>query len=379
MKILLTGGGSGGHFYPIIAVAEQINLLVKENHLLKPEMYYMSTDEYNPALLFEQNLTFIKTVSGKVRVSPSFSSIILNFIDLFKISWGSLAAVWKIFWIYPDVVFSKGGFASFPALFAAWFLRIPVVLHESDTVPGRVNKWAGKFAKKIATSYPESTKYFPEGKTAYTGNPIRKEIFEPLSVGAHEFLHLDKNIPTVFIMGGSQGAQLINVCVLDALPQLVEKFQIIHQVGRRNIKVVEETRDVILHNNKNKDRYKPFDYLNLLSIRMSAGAADVIVSRAGSSIFEIASWGKASIIIPITNSNGDHQRQNAYAYARAGACQVIEEKNLTSHVLASEITRLIENKEENQKLASAAKAFSRQDSARLIAEVVLDIALVNQK
>lgn len=375
MKILLTGGGTGGHFYPIIAIAEQINLLVKENHLLSPQLYYMSSEPYNEGLLYEKNIIFKPVTSGKIRTYFS----ILNFFDLFKIAWGAVTAVWKIYWLYPDVIFGKGGYASFPALFAGRILRIPVIIHESDTVPGRVNAWAGKFARRIALSYADGAKYFPAGKTAYTGNPIRKEIEDPLSVGAHEFLHLDKNIPTIFILGGSQGARLINDCVLDSLPELVKKFQIIHQVGRKNIKVIEETRDVILHNNIYKDRYKPFDYLNLLSLRMSAGASDIIVSRAGSTIFEIASWGKPSIIIPITNSNGDHQRQNAYAYARTGACSVIEEKNLTSHILVSEIERLVSDTQSKEKMGIAAKAFARKDSARLIAEEILSIALSNEK
>ena len=375
MKILLTGGGSGGHFYPIIAVAGELNALANENHLLKPELYYMSTEAYNEGLLYENNIIFKQISTGKIR--RYFS--VMNFFDFFKTIIGSMKAFWTVFSIFPDVVFGKGGYASFPAILAARILRIPVVIHESDTVPGKVNAWAGKFAQKIAVSYPESVSFFSSGKTAYTGNPVRKELMESLSVGAYEFLKLEPNIPTILVLGGSQGAQIINNVIIDSLTELVSKYQIIHQTGKNNILSIKETADIILDKNPHKDRYKPFDYLNLLSMRMAAGAADIIISRAGSTIFEIASWQKPSIIIPITNSNGDHQKKNAYAYARTGAAIVIEEKNLSSHIVISEIARIVEDKEEQERMKIAAGSFARKDSARLIAEEILSIALSHEK
>ncbi len=379
MKILFTGGGSGGHFYPIIAIVEELNALAKENHLLRPELFYMSTDPYNEGLLFENNITFKKTSSGKIRRYMSLPNLIANFFDLFKTFFGVLGALWTVFTIYPDVVFGKGAYVSFPALFAARIFRIPVIIHESDTSPGKVNAWAGKFATKIAISYPDSAKFFSPGKTAYTGNPIRKEIMEPLTAGAHEFLHLETGVPVIFILGGSQGSESINTAIMDTLPELVSKYQIIHQTGKKNIKVIEETRDVVLQSNPHKDRYKPFDYLNVLSLRMSAGVADLVISRAGSTIFEIASWKKASIIIPIPEPTSHDQRTNAYAYARTGACIVIEEKNLTPHVLVEEIERLLGNTSERQKMEKAAENFTRRDSARLIAKEILTIALSHEK
>ena len=148
MKILLTGGGSGGHFYPIIAIAEELNELIKENRLVMPEIFYMSDEPYNEGLLYENNIIFKQVDTGKIRRNPSVLSLLKNVIDIFKIILGSIKGLWMVFSIYPDVVFGKGGYASFPALFAARVLNIPVVIHESDTVPGKVNAWAGKFAKK---------------------------------------------------------------------------------------------------------------------------------------------------------------------------------------------------------------------------------------
>ncbi|MES2213275.1 MAG: UDP-N-acetylglucosamine--N-acetylmuramyl-(pentapeptide) pyrophosphoryl-undecaprenol N-acetylglucosamine transferase [Patescibacteria group bacterium] len=379
MKILFTGGGTGGHFYPIIAIAEEINLMVKENHLLRPELYYMSNDPYNDGLLFQNNIEFKKVGSGKIRKQKSIENLVKNFFDLFKIFFGSLHALWTLFIMYPDVVFGKGGYASFPALFAARILGIPVIIHESDSKPGKVSSWAGKFAQRIALSYPDAGQYFPKDRIAYTGNPIRHDVRESLSVGAHEYLNLDPTIPTILILGGSQGAQTINEIIMDILPDLVSKYQVIHQTGKKNIKVITETREVVLLGNSNKKRYRPYEYLNVLELRMSAGVADVIISRAGSTIFEIASWGKASIIIPIPEPTSHDQRSNAYAYARSGGAVVIEEKNLSPHVLLAEINRIVDNPAEKEKMEKSAKAFARTDSARLIAEQLLAIGLEHEK
>src|SRR3989338_1184984 len=366
MKILLTGGGTGGHLYPIIAIAEQLNEIAKENRLLKPELFYMSTEPYNEGLLFENNILFEKVTAGKIRGSKSFGNILLNFVDLFKIALGSLSALWRIFIIYPDVVFGKGGYTSFPALLAAKNLQITVVIHESDSVRGKVNLWAGKFAKKVAISYPEAVKYFKEEKTAYTGNPIRKEIQNPMTEGSHKLLGLSEGVPTIFITCGSQGSVTINTTVMDALVDLISKYQVVHQTGKANIKVIEETSSVVLSNNPKKDRYKPIGYLNVLQLRAASGVADLVVSRGGSTIFEIAAWGKPSIIIPIPEPTSHDQRSNAYSYARSGAAIVIEEKNLASHVLVSEIERILENSAEKEKMSVAACAFARKDSAKLI-------------
>lgn len=374
MKIVFTGGGSGGHFYPIIAVAEEINILVKENKLVPPELFYISTSPYNPGILYENNITFIKVSTGKLRIYFS----ILNILDIFKTFLGVLSSIWQLFKIYPDVVFSKGGYASFPTVFAARILRIPVVIHESDSVPGRVNMWAGKFAKRVAISYKECAKFFEKDKVAFTGNPIRSEVLSPLSVGAYEFLGLDKNIPVILILGGSQGSEIINNVIIDSLNFLLPKYQIIHQTGKVNINTVKKTADVIIKDPKLKDRYKPFDYLNLIAMRMSSGIASLVVSRAGSTLFEIACWGVPSIIIPITNSHGNHQRENAYAYARSGSCQVIEENNLTSHLLSQEIDRIVSDKNLSKQMSESTKSFVEKDSAKKIATEILNIALSHQ-
>ncbi|KND47589.1 MAG: UDP-N-acetylglucosamine--N-acetylmuramyl-(pentapeptide) pyrophosphoryl-undecaprenol N-acetylglucosam [Parcubacteria bacterium C7867-006] len=379
MKILMTGGGTGGHFYPIIAVAQELNETSKENRLLKPELFYMSTDPYNETLLYENNITFVKVSAGKIRRQKSISNFILNFFDLFNTFFGVLGAIWKMFLIYPDVVFGKGGYASFPALFAARILMIPVVIHESDSKPGKVNKWAGKFARRVAVSYPEAVSFFKTEKTAYTGNPIRKETLDPLSTDSFEFFGFDPSIPTILIIGGSTGSRFINEAIMDVLAELVKKYQIIHQTGNNNFSVIQETANVVLNGNPLKNRYKPYAYLNVVTLRRASGIASIVISRAGSTIFEIASWGKPAIIVPIPEPTSHDQRSNAYAYARTGSAVVIEEKNMAPGVLISEIERILSNPAEKEKMINSAKSFSRKDSAEIIAKELIAIGLEHEK
>jgi UDP-N-acetylglucosamine--N-acetylmuramyl-(pentapeptide) pyrophosphoryl-undecaprenol N-acetylglucosamine transferase len=376
MKIVFTGGGTGGHFYPIIAVAEEINNVAKERKLLTPQLYYLAPEKYDARALYENNIIFKKSPAGKIR--RYFS--IWNLIDKFKTGIGVIKATLQLFIIYPDVVFSKGGYASFPTVFAAKILRIPVIIHESDAVPGRVNKWAGKFAQKIAVSYPEAISYFDKQKTAFTGNPVRKELFILAHEGAHEYLKLEKNIPTILILGGSQGARRINKTVMEALPKLVEKYQIIHQTGRKNFEEIKSTTRVILEGTEYAHRYKPFSFLNTLAMRMSAGAADLIISRAGSgAIAEIALWGLPSIIVPISEEISHDQRKNAFTYARSGAAVVIEEKNFTPNLLSSEIDRLLNDETLTKKMREATKEFARPNAARKIAEGIIATALKHEE
>ncbi len=374
MKILFTGGGTGGHFNPIIGVAQSINKVVKEQHLLTPELYYMAPTPFDARVLFENNIKFQQISAGKIR--RYFS--ILNFFDLFKTAWGVVRSTYMVYKLYPDVIFGKGGYASFPVLFAAKILRIPVIIHESDSKPGRVNAWAAKFARRIAISYPTAAQYFPADKVAFTGNPIRKEVSEPLTVGAHDYLKLKPEIPCVFIVGGSLGSKIINETIIESLPTLVEKFQIIHQTGKANYDEVITTVNVVLGGNPNAANYRPMQYLNALEMRMAAGVAKLIISRAGSTIFEIAAWGKPSIIIPISEAVSHDQTSNAFAYARSGGAEVIEENNLASHLLISEINRIVDNPEVWQKMSDGAKSFAKTDAADKIAQEIVNLALQHE-
>jgi UDP-N-acetylglucosamine--N-acetylmuramyl-(pentapeptide) pyrophosphoryl-undecaprenol N-acetylglucosamine transferase len=375
MKIVLTGGGTGGHFYPIIAVAEAIHEVIAERKLLEPELIYMAPHPYDEHSLFESDIRFVAIPAGKRRGYRSW----LNVLDTFRMGWGVLWALWRIYTIFPDVVFAKGGYASFPVLVAARFFGIPVVIHESDSVPGRVSAWAGKFAKRIAVSYAAAGEFFPTEKVAHTGQPIRRDLRHAAKAGAFEFLHLEGGLPVLLVLGGSQGAAKINDAIINALPRLVEHYQIIHQVGKANLAESRQLALVMLEGNTHKDRYRQFDFLEPLALKMAAGAADLVVSRAGSTIFEIATWGVPSIVIPITDSIHDHQRKNAFAYARAGAALVIEESNLTADILAYQIDALFADPAKMQAMQQAAQGFAPQGAAYKIASGIVDLGLEHER
>lgn len=228
MKILLTGGGTGGHFYPLIAIAEKIAELADQQKIVDLKLYFMSDNPYNKHMLFENNIIFVKVSTGKMRTYFS----IKNFFDYFKTAKGALFGLIAMFFIYPDVVISKGGYASFPAVFAARLLKIPVIVHESDSYPGRMNMWSAKFAWRIAVSWSEASEYLPKEKTVYTGQPIRKEILHPDTRGAYEAFKLDPQLPTILVLGGSQGAEILNNIIVDTIPELVSRYQVIHQTGK---------------------------------------------------------------------------------------------------------------------------------------------------
>lgn len=375
MKILFTGGGSGGHFYPIIAIAREVLELAKTERLIAPELFFMAPEPYDEGLLFERGITFIRIPTGKLRRYASGK----NITDALKTAWAVLKATAIIFRLYPDVVVGKGGFGSFPALFAARFWKIPVIIHESDTVPGRVNKWAGKFAARIAVSFQDAARSFPEGRTAHTGNPLRREILSPAGAPERADFNLEEDTRVIFVIGGSLGSQRINEAVLQALPELLTDYEVIHQTGRENVADISGRARVLLQEHPFRARYHPFGYLSTEQVSSAGHLANLVISRAGSTIFEIAAWGKPSILIPISDSNGDHQRENGYAYMQAGAALVIEEENLRPAILLSEITKLLENETRCDALANAAKRFAKTDAAEVIAREILEIALKHEK
>lgn len=378
MKIVFTGGGTAGHFYPIIAVVEALTVVARERKLINLKYYFLSDHPYDERALFENHIEFRRVRAGRLR--RYFSLRIIP--DFIQAGLGIIEAIFKLYSIYPDLVFCKGGYASFPVVFAARLLRIPIFVHESDSRPGRVNHFAARSAVRIALAYSEAIAFFPEEKRnriAATGNPIRQDLLYPLAQGAREFLDLEPELPIVYVTGGSQGASAINETLLDILSALLEKCQIVHQVGQNNLTEVTQRASVVLEKSPWRSRYKLMGFLNSSAIRMVAGVATIVVSRAGSAIFEFAQWGLPAILIPIPESISHDQRTNAFTYARTGGAIVIEQGNLTPSVLQSEILRLISNPELLAKMRAGAKTFARPDAARVIAEELLTIILEHEK
>ena len=378
MRIALTGGGTGGHFYPLIAVAEAIQDIAIERTLIEPELYYIGPSPFDMAAMQERDILFMRSPAAGLRRSSSM----WNVFGLITTAWAVFLSTLQLYSLYPDVIFSTGGHAAFPTLYAARLLRIPCVIYDADAKPGRVSLWSSKFARSIGVAHPEAAAQFPakvRDRIARVGHPIRKSIEQPSSEGGYEFLKLDRTVPTIFIIGGSQGARAINEVVIDMLPDLVESYNVIHQAGATNIDEITAISKVVLKNSAYTERYRPFGLLNALALRMAAGISTIVISRAGSgSIFEIAAWGLPAILVPIPLDVSHDQTENAFSYARAGAAVVIEQRNLAPHILRAEIDRIVSDPERRVEMSKAAHTFARPEAAHKIATILIETGLEHE-
>lgn len=369
MRVVLVGGGTGGHFYPLIAIAEAL-VDTRVSSGLHPDLYYMGPNPYDADALLKLGIRFIQCPAGKQRRYASF----LNFVDVFKIAFGLVVAACKLFWIYPDVIISKGGYTSVPVIFAASFLRIPIIVHESDSVVGRANAYGAKHARYVAVSYAETASLFPKEKVALTGVPIRHVLLSEPVEDPRKLLALQGDIPLILILGGSQGAERVNDLVLEALDELLPAFHVIHQTGTAHFDSVRTTATTLIKDEILLSRYHPAAFLTPDVLNLAYYAAAIVISRSGSgSIFEIGAHAKPSILIPIPEEISHDQRSNAYSYARAGAATVIEEGNLRDGLLMAEISRIMSDRSVYEGMSTAAQNFAPRDAARKIADIALDI------
>lgn len=365
MKIVITGAG-GGHFYPLLAVAERIRKEVFIQKLIQPEIYFFSDKPYDEEALFNLDCTFVETPAGKLRLYPSLE----NITGFFTTIRGCVVALFKLFSLYPDVVFAKGGYASFPTLLAAKILSIPVVVHESDTVPGRTTKWAGKFATRVALSYPEAAPFYPSDKVALTGQPIRDLLLPPVDF---QKIYTKKDRPVILVFGGSQGSQVINNAVLEALPTLLMTYDVVHQAGKENVTQVAEVAKHLLAHHEFKDRYFVEGFLD---VSLFYRKVDLAITRAGSSMFEMVLWRIPMVVVPIPETISRDQKTNAYAMASHGVATVLEENNLGSNVLISVVTKILNNEDEYNAMIKNAHLFEdSRDAASTIAREIVRICL----
>jgi UDP-N-acetylglucosamine--N-acetylmuramyl-(pentapeptide) pyrophosphoryl-undecaprenol N-acetylglucosamine transferase len=366
-RIMLVGGGSGGHFYPLIAVAEKLNLHRQNGNQI--ELIYMGPEPYSEEALRENGINFVYCPSGKQR--KYFS--LLNYLDIFKIIYGFFVAIVKLYVIYPDVIFSKGSYTSVPVILAGWVLRIPIVIHESDSRPGSANKLAARFARYIAISFDEAASFFPAHKIAQTGVPLRS-VFSKISGDPLQELGLPKDKPMLFITGGSLGAERLNLLILATLDELLPMFTVFHQTGASHEIFVQSNAASKISDATLLDHYFVKGTLTGEEMNLAEQGATFIISRAGAgSIFEIAQKGKPSILIPIPEDVSHDQKSNAYAYARAGACSVLEEKNFSDGLLTSEIIRIMTSQSIYDAMSEAAYAFGKGNAAQTIAETLIGI------
>ena len=367
-RIVLVGGGSGGHFYPLIAVAERLNDHKRAGEDI--ELIYMGPEPYDLDALAKNDIRFVRCPSGKQR--KYFS--ILNFLDFFKVIYGLCVAILKLFVLYPDVILSKGSYTSVPVTIAAFLLRIPVVVHESDTKLGSANRLASRFARYVAISFDEVAEYLPQDKVALTGIPIRKvlqtEPNEPLLE-----LGLPTDRPLIFVTGGSLGAERLNNLILESLDELLPDFTILHQVGAKHEEKIAQTAASLIQNIDLLEHYFVKGSLDAEDMNLALSAASLVISRAGTgTIYEIAQKGKPSILIPIPEEISHDQTTNAYAYARTGAASVLEEGNLEDGLLQAEIHRIMGDPTAYSQMSASARGFAKQDAAGSIAATLLGIA-----
>ena len=370
MKILFTGGGTGGHIFPIVAISREIRKICPEK---KIEFFYIGPrDEFGEIFLSQEGIKVKKILAGKIRRYFDAKSFFENLTDLlFKIPIGILQSFFHIFVLAPDLIFSKGGFGSIPATIAGKLLGVPIFLHESDAIPGMANRFLARFSLEIFVSFPK-TPYFLEEKMILVGNPIRQEILGGEGKEAKTFFKLSGGKPVILILGGSQGAQRINDKILEILPEILKDFELIHQCGEKNYEEVIAEEKITITKDLEK-YYHLFPFLKEEELKKACAICDLIISRAGAgTIFEIAALGKPSILIPLPEAAQNHQLKNAYSFAAGGAALILEEENFTPHFFLEKLKYLFAHPEELEKMGRATKEFSRPEATRIIAGYIVD-------
>lgn len=365
MKILFTGGGTGGHIFPLIAVIRDLKKIHPQSDL---ECCYMGpSDEFDEMVLKQEGIKIYRVFAGKIR--RYFS--IQNFFDVFRTLIGVIQSFYYVFVQTPDVIFSKGGYGAVPAVIAGWFLGVPIFVHESDIVPGLANKIGGKLAKEIFISF-QNTEYFSPQKMIVVGNPIRREMLKATEEEAKITFNLTFEKPVILFLGGSQGAQKINDTVFAVLPELLSYFEVIHQCGEKNFEQLEQEARAIL-DKSNEKYYHLHSFLKEEKLARAFVSADMVVSRAGSgSIFEIAAFQKPSVLVPLSTAAAGHQAKNAYAYADTGAAIVLEEQNFTPRFFLEKLKYLFDNPSKLEEMSESARKFSRINAAKIIASYLLE-------
>ena len=335
--------------YPLMVVISELKMEASRREIPLRIRYVGSAGDRYRSILTEDGIEVRRILGSKLRRYFSLA----NFIDAPKFLVSIFQALWRLYWFMPDVVFSKGGSGSISVVLAARFYRIPVVIHETDSIPSLTGRITSRFAKVIAVSFKSTSEYFAKGRgeVVLTGNPVRRILLEkPISQdNAKSYFGLNSELPFILILGGSQGAVSINDFVLDNLHKLLEITQILHQVGEKNYSSFIKEYSIIEKElpNELKNRYKAVGNFDE-NLRIALAAADIIVSRAGGGIFEIAAFRKPSILVPLVGSAGEHQRKNAIEYAKTGAAIVFEQNNLLPNLFIKTLRELFGRSEERR-------------------------------
>lgn len=318
-KIILTGGGTAGHCIPNLAL---VPTLMERGYDIK---YIGSYEGIEKKLVENAGIPYFGISSGKLRRYFDLK----NISDPFRVIKGFGEALSILKREKPDVVFSKGGFVSVPVVRAAGFLKIPVIIHESDMTPGLANRLSFGAAVKVCCSFRETLDFLPAGKGEFTGSPIRGGLLKGDRLAARSFTGIrEGDYTTLLIMGGSLGAQHMNEAVRSVLPRILPEFNVIHLCGKGKL-------DPTLNH---MDGYVQYDYIDKELPDLFA-LSDIIISRAGANaIFEILSMKKPNILVPLPSgsSRGD-QILNAEAFEKSGYSYVLRDEDLGDESLINAI------------------------------------------
>lgn len=359
VKLIIAGGGTGGHVFPALAVAEEL-LRRDEGH----EVLFIGARHGLEAKILPSRGFNLKTIDVVGLKGKGFFGSLGGFS---RIPWsmGQSRSIIKEF--KPHLVLGVGGYASGPAVMTAHFMGIRTAIAEQNAEPGFTNTVLGKFANRIFVSFEETKAWFPIRRVIYTGNPVRAGFFE-----VPESRHGGNGLFTILVFGGSQGASAINRIMMDALSllgDLKQAVRIVHQTGETDFKKVAAAYEASGMNAE----VRPFidDMPSLF------GTANLLVCRAGAtSIAEITASGKAAILIPYPHAVGNHQVLNAGALVKRGAAEMIEEKDCTGEVMASRIKALYGDRAKLQSMEEASKALGRPLAARTIVDHCLELVRV---
>ena len=324
-KIVFTGGGTAGHVTPNIAL---FPFLEKEGY---DAFYIGSYQGIEKRLIEDFDIPYYGISTGKFRRYFDLK----NLSDPFRVIKGYSQAVKILKKLKPDIVFSKGGFVSVPVVRAAASLKIPCIIHESDMTPGLANKLCIPVATKVCCNFPETTKYVPSGKAVLTGSPIRTELTTGSKLAALELCGFTANKPVIMIIGGSQGATSVNIMVREALPKLLEDFQVVHICGKDKVDNLMLT----------IPGYKQFEYLKS-DLKDVFAMADVVVSRAGANaICELLALKKPNLLIPLQVGSRGDQILNARSFEEQGFSMVVREDFIDCDILTDKIKELYANRQ----------------------------------
>jgi UDP-N-acetylglucosamine--N-acetylmuramyl-(pentapeptide) pyrophosphoryl-undecaprenol N-acetylglucosamine transferase len=350
-KIMFTGGGSAGHV--------TVNLALIPRFLSDgwSVVYVGSEVGIEKQLVTANNIRYIGISSGKLRRYFDLR----NLSDPFRVLKGTMQAFRVIKKENPDVLFSKGGFVSVPVVLGAWLNKVPIIIHESDLTPGLANRISMMFAHTICTTFKESERYLPTGKTHYVGAVVREELSAGNPLTGKAFCNFADNKPILLIMGGSLGSKKINETIRSALTNLTDIYNIVHLCGRGNTDAFIKSRG-----------YRQYEYLNEELPHVLA-AADIVVSRAGSnSIFELLHLRKPMLLIPLTKeqSRGD-QILNAQSFESSGFCRVLYEEQMTSEAFVNAVNDVYKSRQE---LIDKMMKYEQSDALSKVVELIKEVA-----